>query len=308
MLSFLYNPGKSENIIAGSNEFKNRLGLAAGFDKYGTAIRFFHSLGFSHVEIGTVTPYPQPGNPKPRIFRLPDYQAIINRMGFNNGGTIEVMSNILKARKYIQKDFIIGINIGKNKMTEIENAVLDYKICLNHLYNYADYFTLNVSSPNTEGLRKLQDRDYLDNLLSEIQSENKSLSAEKSLKLKDIFLKIAPDIDDEQLNVIFELCIKHDITGIIATNTTLKRPGINTKTTEEGGLSGKPLRKLSNEILDKLNKLNSVLPDKKLLLIASGGVFNKDDFNEKLRSGAALVQIYTGLIYEGPAIIKKILK
>lgn len=307
LIKFLYTPKNTGTIEIDSLVFKNRLGLAAGFDKYGISLRFFDILGFSHIEIGTVTPYPQPGNPKPRLFRLPEDKAIINRMGFNNGGTLEVQTNILKARKYISKDFIIGINIGKNRMTFIENAVDDYKICINQLYNYADYFTLNISSPNTEGLRKLQEDKYLDNLLSEIQNENKRLSASVSGSLKKIFVKIAPDVKLDMIETVYNLCIKHHITGIIATNTTVERPKLKTDTDEQGGLSGMPLKKMSDKVLSALNSLNEKNPGNKLVLIASGGVFDKKDFEDKINLGASLVQIYTGFVYEGPGILKKIL-
>lgn len=311
LLKLLYSPDKNESIKLDSIVFKNRLGLAAGFDKYGIGLKFFEILGFSHMEIGTVTPYPQPGNPKPRIFRLTKDKALINRLGFNNGGANDVMLNIQKARKLVSKDFIIGINIGKNRATSVENAVDDYKICINQLYNYASYFTLNISSPNTEGLRKLQEEKYLDKLLSEIQSENHRLSpagVNTDIKnLKPVFVKIAPDLNYDMIEIIFNLCIRHRITGIIATNTTVLRPKLKSDITEEGGLSGKPLKKLSDEVLSKLNILNSRSPEKKLVLIASGGVFDKKDFLDKIEYGASLVQIYTGFVYEGPGIIKKIL-
>lgn len=307
LLKSIYSPGNNSEVQIKNLSFKNRLGLAAGFDKNGIAIRFFETIGFSHVEIGTVTPLPQPGNAKPRIFRLTKEEALINRLGFNNQGADIVRKNIIESKKYLGKDFIVGVNIGKNKNTKIEDAFKDYKICFEKLYDAADYFTINISSPNTEGLRKLHEEQYLDNLLFEIQKLNKEISQEKSIDSKCVFLKISPDLNEEMIESIFNLSLKNDLTGIIATNTTVERKNINTHTEEEGGLSGKPLKSISDRVLKKLNDLNNKNNLNKLILIGAGGVFNKTDFEDKIKYGASLVQVYTGFIYEGPAIVKKLL-
>ncbi|MDQ3021496.1 MAG: quinone-dependent dihydroorotate dehydrogenase [Bacteroidota bacterium] len=306
ILKKIYSTEKIETIDIGKLKFKNRLGLAAGFDKNGIAIRLWETIGFSHVEVGTVTPLPQPGNDKPRIFRLKKDKAIVNRLGFNNKGADEVKKNILVAKKFFGKDFIIGVNIGKNKETQIKDAVNDYKICFEKLYDVADYFTINISSPNTEGLRKLHEEEHLNGLLSDIQILNNQISKSKSSELKCIFLKIAPDLNDEMIELIYKISVKNKLTGIIATNTTVERIELITKINEQGGLSGKPLKSMTDKVLKKLSELNnnSEFP---LRLIGVGGVFGKQDFDEKIKSGAKLVQIYTGFIYEGPALIKKIL-
>lgn len=293
---------KKEEVNINGLVFKNRLGLAAGFDKNGIALRFWDTLGFSHVEVGTVTPLPQMGNPKPRLFRLKKDFGIINRMGFNNKGTDEIRINILNSKKYLSKDFIIGVNIGKNKDTPNEEAVNDYLICFKKLYDAADYFTVNISSPNTKGLRELQEEESLKKLLTKIKNLNKSLSEFK--EEKNIFVKIAPDIDDEQVNIIYNVVSEVGITGIILTNTTVIRKNLREKVSETGGLSGKPLKNLADDVLSKFHKLNS---DGKLILIGVGGVFSKLDYEQKIKNGASLVQIYTGMIYEGPGIFKKIL-
>ncbi|MBK8550087.1 MAG: quinone-dependent dihydroorotate dehydrogenase [Ignavibacteria bacterium] len=305
LLKIIYAPQTRSGVIISKLKFTNRLGLAAGFDKNGIAIRFWEALGFSHVEVGTVTPLPQSGNDKPRIFRLKKDEAIINRLGFNNKGADEIKKNILKAKKYTGTDFIIGVNIGKNKNTAIKDAVSDYRICFEKLYDAADYFTINISSPNTEGLRMLHEEEYLDNLLREIQTLNKEISKSKSSSLKCIFLKIAPDLNDNILESIYKLTKKSNLTGIIATNTTVERMNLKTNITEQGGLSGKPLKLISDRILKRLFEMN---PDNSLILTGVGGVFTRTDFDDKISSGASLVQIYTGLIYEDPGIIKKILR
>jgi len=306
-LKFFYSAGKSiETEICGL-KFKNRLGLAAGFDKNGVAIRFWESLGFSHVEVGTVTPLPQSGNEKPRIFRLRKDLAIINRLGFNNRGAEEVKKNILEAKKYTAKDFVIGVNIGKNKNTPLKDALIDYKICFEKLYDAADYFTINISSPNTEGLRKLHENEHLDKLLSELQILNHNISKLKSTANKCIFLKIAPDLNHEMIELVYKLTVKNKINGIIATNTTVERKELRSGIDEQGGLSGKPLKSISGKVLKKLNEMNKKNSEKNLTLIGVGGVFSKKDFDEKIYFGASLVQVYTGFIYEGPSIIKKVL-
>ncbi|MBN8568102.1 MAG: quinone-dependent dihydroorotate dehydrogenase [Ignavibacteria bacterium] len=298
----IFGSSKTDKVNINGLIFKNRLGLAAGFDKNAAALRFWNALGFSHAEIGTVTPVPQSGNEKPRLFRLKKDSGIINRMGFNNKGADEIRKNILDARKHLPKDFIVGVNIGKNKNTPNEEAVNDYLTCFKKMYDAADYFTINISSPNTKGLRELQEEESLRDLLTKIKNLNKSLSEFKDEK--NIFVKIAPDINDEQIRIIYNTVSDTGITGIILTNTTISRNNLKEKIKEDGGLSGKPLKKMADDVLEKFHKLNN---DNKLVLIGAGGVFSKDDYNKKISNGASLVQIYTGMIYEGPALIKKIL-
>ena len=302
-----YSPGDINSVLISDLKFKNRLGLSAGFDKNGIALRFWESLGFSHVEVGTVTPLPQPGNEKPRIFRLKKENALINRLGFNNKGADELKKNIIEARKFTGNDFIVGVNIGKNKDTSIKNAFEDYKICFEKLYDEADYFTINISSPNTEGLRLLHEEQYLDTLLSELQKLNHHISDLKSSDVKCIFLKIAPDINNEMIESVYRTAVKNNISGIVATNTTVQRPKIKSDLDEQGGLSGKPLKSMSDKVLKKLNELNKKNLLNPLILIGAGGVFSKKDFDDKINNGASLVQVYTGFIYEGPSLIKKIL-
>ncbi len=306
---FLYSPKENwEEVEINELKFRNRLGVAAGLDKDGVAVRFFDAVGFSHIEVGTVTPLPQPGNDKPRLFRLKKDKALINRMGFNNIGAEKVKKNILKAKKYLKSGFVVGVNIGKNKNTPLETACEDYEKCIEILYDTADYFTLNISSPNTEGLRELQNEKYLDELLQKISEKNKSLSAEKNITLKNVFLKIAPDLANDEIEQIYFLASKYEITGIIATNTTVTRDNLIENPGETGGLSGKPVKDLSGKVLKQLKDINDASTYAALYLIGSGGVFTKNDFKEKLINGADLVQIYTGYIYEGNSIVKKILK
>ncbi len=302
-----YSPGISKEVSIGSVNFRNRLGLAAGFDKNGAAIDFWDALGFSHVEVGTVTPLPQPGNEKPRIFRLPKDSALINRLGFNNDGADVIRKNILKARTNISRDFIIGINIGKNKSTPVEYAVSDYLICFEMMFDVADYFTVNVSSPNTPGLRQLQDEEHLALLLSELSSLNRKISVREKKSEKEIFLKIAPDMNDETLRSVFEICTLNNISAIIGTNTSVDRQGLTTVIDQAGGLSGRPIAGKSNRILSGLSELKRSSSGKTPDLIGVGGVFSKEDFEEKLRLGASLVQVYTGFIYEGPGMIRRLL-
>ncbi|GJM60141.1 quinone-dependent dihydroorotate dehydrogenase [Persicobacter diffluens] len=281
-------------------KFANPVGLAAGFDKDAKLIDEFAQMGFGFVEIGTVTPKGQPGNPKPRIFRLPEDQGIINRMGFNNDG-VEATVERLKNRK---TNIIVGGNIGKNKVTPNEQAFEDYKIAFEALFPYVDYFVLNVSSPNTPNLRALQEKEPLKQLLSEV----KKLNAQKDAP-KPILLKIAPDLTNEQLDDIIEIVNETQIDGVIATNTTISREGLkeNAERVEEigaGGLSGAPLTKRSTEIVAYLHqKSNGAFP-----IIGVGGINSPEDAVEKLKAGASLVQIYTGFIYQGPGFIKDINK
>jgi dihydroorotate dehydrogenase len=279
-------------------KFKNPVGLAAGFDKNASFYNDFSHLGFGFIEIGTITPKAQDGNPKPRLFRLKADEAIINRMGFNNGG-IEVAIRNLKKRK---TSIIIGGNIGKNKITPNENANDDYLQCFKALYPYVDYFVVNVSSPNTPNLRALQEKEPLTQLLSLLQSENAKMQAKKP-----ILLKIAPDLNSNELDDVIEVVQTCKLDGIVATNTTLDRSNLKasieqTDAIGAGGVSGKPLTKKSTEIIRYIHqKTNGKIP-----IIGVGGIHSAQDAIDKLNAGASLVQLYTGFIYEGPALIKKI--
>ncbi len=275
--------------------FKNPVGLAAGFDKDAKLYKELSNFGFGFVEIGTITPKPQDGNPKKRLFRLPTDKAIVNRMGFNNGGVEEA---VLRLKE--NKNVLIGGNIGKNKMTPNENAVDDYIICFEALYDFVDYFVVNVSSPNTPNLRALQDKEPLMALLQTLQDLNNTKT-----KPKPILLKIAPDLTNEQLLDIIDIVNTTKIAGVIATNTTISREGIqHPNKAEMGGLSGKPLAKRSTEVIRFLaEKSNKSFP-----IIGVGGIHSANDALEKIEAGADLVQLYTGFIYEGPKLIKDINK
>ncbi|MDH7446957.1 quinone-dependent dihydroorotate dehydrogenase [Aquimarina sp. 2201CG14-23] len=278
-------------------KFKNPVGLAAGFDKDAKLFNELSNFGFGFVEIGTLTPKPQDGNPKKRLFRLKDDSAIINRMGFNNGGVEDAVKRLKK-----NKGVLIGGNIGKNKVTPNETAVEDYKICFDALFDYVDYFVVNVSSPNTPNLRALQDKEPLTALLNTLQTKNK----EKEIS-KPILLKIAPDLTNEQLLDIIDIVKETNIAGVIAANTTISRKGLKsniTLTNEKGGLSGKPLTNRSTEVIRFLSeKSNKAFP-----IIGVGGIHTASDAIEKIEAGASLVQLYTGFIYEGPKLIKDINK
>ncbi|WP_424963620.1 quinone-dependent dihydroorotate dehydrogenase [Ekhidna sp.] len=280
-------------------KFKNPVGLAAGFDKNAELIDDFANLGFGFIEIGTLTPKGQPGNPQPRLFRLPKDEALINRMGFNNDG-VEAAIERLKNRK---SDILVGGNIGKNKVTPNENALDDYLICFEKLYHYVDYFVVNVSSPNTPGLRDLQEKEPLMKLLKALQDENKKKEIQKP-----ILLKIAPDLSESQLDDIIEITQKLDLDGLIVSNTTIDRAGLKTDTKKvesigAGGLSGKPVFNKSNEVLKYIRRHLPLVH-----IIAVGGIHSAQEAVEKIQAGANLVQIYTGLVYEGPALIKRINK
>ncbi|GLB49768.1 quinone-dependent dihydroorotate dehydrogenase [Neptunitalea lumnitzerae] len=278
-------------------KFKNPVGLAAGFDKDAKLYKELSALGFGFIEIGTLTPKPQPGNPKKRLFRLRADQAIINRMGFNNGGVEEAVERLKK-----NSDVLIGGNIGKNKVTPNEEAVEDYKICFDALFDYVDYFVVNVSSPNTPNLRALQDKEPLTLLLNTLMEKNALKEAPKP-----ILLKIAPDLTDDQLLDIIDIVKETKIAGVIATNTTIARDGLTSDESlikETGGLSGKPLTARSTEVIKFLaEKSNKAFP-----IIGVGGIHTAEDALEKLDAGADLVQLYTGFIYEGPKLIKDINK
>jgi dihydroorotate dehydrogenase len=302
---FFHYENNNLEVKVGNLTFRNPIGLAAGMDKDCTALASWDAIGFGFAETGTVTPIPQDGNPKPRMFRYPEYSAVINRMGFNNCGADSFLKNIIEGRSNLSQGFIVGVNIGKNKMTPIEEAWQDYRFCFEKLYEYADYFAINVSSPNTEGLRQLQQKKHLNNILKSLQDLNTELDNIHSFKPRDIFLKIAPDLTEPELDDIIEVSIDNYITGIIASNTTVSRDGLpNDVQFEEGGLSGKPLKAKSNKIIDYIKKKAG----DKLSIIASGGIFTADDVKEKLDLGAQLVQLYTGFVYEGPFIVKKIKK
>jgi dihydroorotate dehydrogenase len=276
-------------------KFKNPIGLAAGFDKDAKLYKELSNFGFGFIEIGTLTPKPQEGNPKKRLFRLKEDSAIINRMGFNNGGVQQAVERLKN-----NKGVLIGGNIGKNKITPNENATSDYEFCFDALYNYVDYFVVNVSSPNTPNLRALQDKEPLTQLLQALQNKNWLKP-----KPKPILLKIAPDLTDEQLLDIIAIVKETKIAGVIATNTTISREGLQSKNKiETGGLSGKPLTKRSTEVIRFLSeKSNKAFP-----IIGVGGIHSADDAIEKLEAGASLIQLYTGFIYEGPALVKAINK
>ena len=281
-------------------KFKNPVGLAAGFDKDAKVIDEMAMLGFGFIEIGTLTPKPQEGNPLPRLFRLPQDDALINRMGFNNGGVLEAVERLKKRKSSV----LVGGNIGKNKVTPNENAVDDYLFCLEALHDYVDYFVVNVSSPNTPNLRDLQEKEPLKQLLQAVKSAN-----DKKFNPKPILLKIAPDLTDGQLDDIVEIVRETGIAGVIATNTTIDRSKLSTPQPEveaigAGGVSGRVLAKRSTEVIRYLHqKSNGAFP-----IVGVGGIFSAEDAIEKLEAGASLVQVYSGMIYEGPGLIKKIKK
>ena len=298
-LLFMVKDTRLEREVFGL-KFENPVGLAAGFDKDAKLFDELGAFGFGFVEIGTVTPLPQQGNPKPRLFRLKQDKALINRMGFNNSG-IEAISSRLRRKK---TKLIIGGNIGKNKLTPNEDAVSDYEICFEKLFPYVDYFAVNVSSPNTPGLRDLQQKAPLTALLNRLQELNSAND-----KRKPILLKIAPDLTNAQLDDIITIVADTKIDGVIATNTTIDRNGLKTdknklKAIGDGGLSGNPVKSRSTEVIKYLaDTSNKAFP-----IIGVGGIHSTEDALEKLDAGATLVQLYTGFIYEGPALIKRINK
>ncbi|NBT15041.1 MAG: quinone-dependent dihydroorotate dehydrogenase [Chitinophagia bacterium] len=302
--------------------FKNPVGLGAGFDKNARYLRELECLGFGFVEIGTVTPLPQEGNEKPRLFRLPNDKALINRMGFNNDGVKEVKQRLEAWKEFCKRQgtreegqgtrdegqgtrMIIGGNIGKNKITPNEDAWKDYEICFNELFEVVDYFVVNVSSPNTPGLRELQEKDSLLKILGTLQANNTQRTNPKPL-----LLKIAPDLTDGQLKDIADIAATVHLDGLVSSNTTISREKLSLPSKQQadnigmGGLSGKPLKEASDEVLRKLVEYTGG----KIPIIASGGIFTGNDAKDKLNLGAELVQVWTGFIYEGPAIVKKITK
>lgn len=281
--------------------FPNPIGLAAGLDKNGAVIDGMAALGFGFVEVGTVTPRPQPGNPKPRLFRIPKAEGIINRFGFNNLGVDNLVENV-KAAKY---SGVLGINIGKNFDTPNENAVNDYLVCMEKVYTHASYITVNISSPNTKNLRDLQEKDALSDLLGTLKQSQTKLTQQHG-KYVPIALKIAPDLTESQVVEIAELLMQHQIDGVIATNTTLARDKVKglPNGAEKGGLSGAPVRDQSTIVIQQLSKqLQGAVP-----IIGVGGIANGADAVEKVAAGASLVQVYSGLIYKGPALIRDVCK
>ena len=294
---FTLNDNRLERTVFGI-KFKNPVGLAAGFDKNGKHIQNLSALGFGFIEIGTITPKPQPGNPKKRLFRLIDDNGIINRLGINNDGVYTCADNLKKSNSNI----IIGGNIGKNTETKNENAVKDYIENFKILHNYVDYFVLNVSCPNVSNFTKLQDVSFLENLIPKL----KKINAKKE-KSKPILIKISPDLNQNQLHETINLVKEHNIDGIIATNTTTSRENLNTHTSKineigQGGLSGLPLKSKSTEVIRFIARATN----NKVPIIGVGGIMSPEDAFEKIEAGATLVQIYTGFIYSGPLLVKKI--
>ncbi|MEM6698079.1 MAG: quinone-dependent dihydroorotate dehydrogenase [Bacteroidota bacterium] len=298
--NYRYEHPTLEKQLFGLN-FKNPVGLAAGFDKDGKYFREMAALGFGFIEVGTVTPKGQVGNPQPRLFRLPEDEALINRMGFNNDGVEALIKQLKKGKP---KGVIIGGNIGKNKVTPNEQAVEDYKITFEALFPYVDYFVVNVSSPNTPNLRDLQEKEPLTKLLSTLQDLNQA-----KIQPKPLLLKIAPDLTFSQIDDVIEIAGEVKLDGLIATNTTIDRSNLAATDTQiesigAGGLSGAPLRKRATEVIRYIHeKTNGALP-----IVGVGGINSAEDALEKIQAGASLVQIYTGLIYQGPTLIKKINK
>jgi dihydroorotate dehydrogenase len=281
--------------------FPNRLGLAAGLDKNGRCIDAFGAMGFGFVEVGTVTPKAQPGNPKPRMFRLPEAQALINRLGFNNDGLDAFLANVQRAR-FRRDGGMLGLNIGKNAATPIERAVDDYLLCLDGVYPHADYVTVNISSPNTKDLRSLQSDDALDALLAALQQRRAALAAQHGRRVP-LFVKIAPDLDEAQVDAVAASLRRHAIDGVIATNTTIARDAVKhlPHGEEAGGLSGRPVFEASNRVIGRLRAvLGAAYP-----IVGVGGVMSGADARAKLAAGADLVQIYTGFIYRGPALVSE---
>ena len=288
--------------------FPNRVGMAAGLDKNARCIDALGAMGFGFVEVGTVTPRAQPGNPKPRMFRLPAARALINRLGFNNDGLEAFVSNVQSARFRTQpgeSPMLLGLNIGKNASTPIENATSDYLECLEGVYPHADYVTVNISSPNTQNLRALQNDAALDNLLASLAERRETLAQAQNRRVP-IFVKIAPDLDENQVNAIAQALERHGMDGVIATNTTLARDAVQglPHSKETGGLSGAPVLEASNQVIRQLRAgLGSRFP-----IIGVGGIMSAEDAVSKIRAGADLVQIYTGLIYEGPELVSRTAK
>ncbi|MFZ9719192.1 MAG: quinone-dependent dihydroorotate dehydrogenase [Chitinophagaceae bacterium] len=303
-----FSPNATNAIPCMGLTFRNVVGLAAGFEKNALYLRELETLGFGSVEIGTVTPLPQEGNDQPRLFRLPKDEALINRMGFNNHGVQTIKKRLIAWRQSRtevgEAPFIIGGNIGKNKVTPNELAWKDYEICFNELYDVVDYFVVNVSSPNTPGLRALQEKGSLQKILTHLQL----LRSQHSTR-KPILLKIAPDLNEHEISDVTSLAIEIELDGLVVANTTIQRDQLKTKQKKltqigAGGLSGKPLQQRATEMVNLIHhQTKGTIP-----IIASGGIFTAADAKEKLAAGASLIQVWTGFVYEGPAIVKKIIK
>jgi len=301
---FLSVPNERLQVRLGSLAFANPVGLAGGFDKNAVAVRTLAGFGFGFLEIGAVTALAQPGNPKPRLYRLPADQALINRLGFNNEGAAAIGRRLRELRdSAIPLDIPLGVNIGRSKIVETKDAVEDFLAAFDPLYPYGDFFTLNVSSPNTPELRDLQEKSLLKSLLQAIQEKNRELAGRFGHSPKPILVKIAPDMEFSQVDDIVEVVFSEDISGIIATNATaFLREKLVSGSTEPGGLSGKPLRTLATSFVRHLYQATAG----KLPIIGVGGIFTAEDAYEKIKAGASAVQIYTGFIYEGPAAVKRI--
>ena len=294
-------PRVNDPLTLAGLAFPNRIGLAAGLDKNGRCIDGLGAMGFGFIEVGTVTPKAQPGNPKPRMFRLPEANALINRLGFNNDGLAAFVANVKRAR-FRSQGGILGLNIGKNAATPIERAVDDYLLCLDGVYPHADYVTVNISSPNTQNLRALQSDDALDALLAAVQ-ERKARLAKQHGRSVPIFVKIAPDLDADQVGAIAATLKRHAIDGVVATNTTIARDAVKGMAhgDEAGGLSGKPVFEASNRVIAQLRKALG----KRFPIIGVGGVMSGSDAKAKLDAGADVVQVYTGFIYRGPELVRE---
>ena len=299
-LTWLSRPLVDRPVTVGNLQFKNPIGLAAGLDKNGDYLNLLAQLGFGFIEVGTVTPKPQVGNPKPRLFRIPQAEALINRMGFNNQG-VKYLVEKLKNRP---ANVIVGANIGKNKDTPLEQAARDYCYCLTEVYPFVDYVTINLSSPNTPGLRQLQSEIYLRQLLTEIMDVQKELKL-KYCKQVPLWIKIAPDLTLDELEIMVNLFLTFEVDGVIATNTTIDHEVVKNLRfgKEEGGLSGRPLFPKSTKIVAELSQM----VQGKIPIIAVGGIMSGEDALIKLKSGANLIQLYSGLIYRGPGLIREIL-
>jgi dihydroorotate dehydrogenase len=309
LITWACRPEAEEKLARGlfGLRFPNPVGLGAGFDKNASYLRELAALGFGFVEVGTVTPVAQNGNPKPRLFRLPQDEGLINRMGFNNDGVDVIVERLRLWRARATATLIVGGNIGKNKVTPNEEAWKDYEICFRALYRYVDYFVVNVSSPNTPGLRELQEKDALRRILTRLQEVNAELAPVSGMEPRPLLLKIAPDLNQDQLNDVIALALEIRLDGLVATNTTIGREGLLTSKERleaigAGGLSGAPLRERGTEVVRYLCAgLGGRIP-----LISSGGIFTSSDAREKLDAGASLVQVWTGFIYEGPFIVARI--
>ncbi|MBQ0942749.1 quinone-dependent dihydroorotate dehydrogenase [Ideonella sp. 4Y16] len=295
-------PRVDDPVTVAGLRFPNRVGMAAGLDKNGRVIDGLGAMGFGFIEVGTVTPKAQPGNPKPRMFRLPAKNALINRLGFNNEGLDAFLANVQRARSFRASGGILGLNIGKNAVTPIENATADYLSCLDGVYPHADYVTVNISSPNTKNLRALQSDEALDGLLGALVERKAQLSARLGRSVP-MFLKIAPDLDEDQVRVIAATLKKHGMDGVIATNTTIARDAVQglPHADEAGGLSGAPVLEPSNRVIRLLRaELGAGFP-----IIGVGGVLSGEDARSKIAAGADLVQLYTGLIYRGSPLVRE---